>query len=64
MKYLIDTHTHTIVSGHAYTTLLENVKCAADKGLKMMADTEHGPAMPGGPSIIYFGNLKVIPRII
>lgn len=64
MKYLIDTHTHTIVSGHAHSTLLENVRCAADKGLKMLAVTDHGVAMPGGPHIYYFGNLKVIPRVI
>ena len=25
MNYLSDLHTHTIVSGHAYTTLLENI---------------------------------------
>lgn len=34
MKYLIDTHTHTIASGHAYSTLDENVLCAARKGLR------------------------------
>jgi len=64
MKYVIDTHTHTIVSGHAYSTLLENVSCAREKGIKMMAVTEHGISMPGGPTILYFGNLKVIPRVI
>jgi NAD(P)-dependent dehydrogenase (short-subunit alcohol dehydrogenase family) len=30
MKYLLDTHTHTIVSGHAYSTILENVKAAQE----------------------------------
>lgn len=64
MKYLIDTHTHTTASGHAYSTLLENVKAAALKGLKIMAVTDHGFLLPGGPSEIYFGNLRVIPRII
>lgn len=64
MKYIIDTHTHTIASGHAYSTLLENVKYAADKGLKMIAVTDHGIALDGGPGIFYFGNLKVIPRVI
>lgn len=33
MKYVVDVHTHTIVSGHAYTTLLENVR-EAKKGNK------------------------------
>lgn len=64
MKYLFDTHTHTIASGHAYSTLLENIKCASEKGLKLVAVTDHGIAMPGGPPLFYFGNLRVIPRTI
>lgn len=64
MKYYIDTHTHTLVSGHAYSTFLENVRYASDKGLKMLAITDHGPEMPGGTSLMYFSNFKVIPRII
>lgn len=64
MKYLLDTHTHTVVSGHAYSTLLENIKAAHDKGLEMLAVTDHGTAMPGGPHIYYFNNLKVIPRVV
>lgn len=62
MKYVIDTHTHTIVSGHAYTTLLENVKEAANKGIKLLGTTDHGPNMPGGPNLFHFGNFKAIPR--
>ncbi|HBM81891.1 MAG: phosphatase [Clostridiales bacterium] len=61
MKYEFDTHTHTIVSGHAYSTLLENAEYASKIGLKMIAVTDHGPAMPGGPHIFYFGNLRVVP---
>ena len=34
MKYLSDLHTHSIVSGHAYTTLLENINYCAEKGIK------------------------------
>lgn len=64
MKYELDTHTHTIVSGHAYSTILENIKWAEEKGLKLLATTDHGPAMPGGPHLFYFGNLKVLPREI
>ena len=64
MKYVIDTHTHTIMSGHAYTTLLENVKEASKKGIEILGVTEHGPQMPGGPHEYYFGNIKVIPRKI
>lgn len=62
MKYVVDVHTHTIASGHAYTTWLENVKEAAHKGIKLLGTTDHGPCMPGGPNLFYFGNLKVFPR--
>ncbi|WP_102399066.1 phosphatase [Haloimpatiens massiliensis] len=62
MNYISDLHTHTIVSGHAYSTLLENISEASRKGLKILGSAEHGPKMPGGPHIFYFGNLKVIPR--
>ncbi|MBU5592591.1 phosphatase [Clostridium sp. MSJ-4] len=61
MKYVLDTHTHTIESGHAYSTLIENLKWACKKGLKILCTTDHGPAMPGGPHEFYFGNLKVLP---
>lgn len=63
MKYsLLDIHTHTIASGHAYSTLMENAKAASEKGLKVLATTEHGVTMPGAPHIWYFGNYKVLPR--
>lgn len=62
MNYISDLHTHTIVSGHAYSTLLENISEASKKGLKILGSAEHGPKMPGGPHIFYFGNLTVIPR--
>lgn len=63
-KILVDTHTHTIASGHAYSTLQENCMEAAKKGLKLIALTDHGPAMPGGPHLFYFSNLKAIPTEI
>ncbi|MDS0525374.1 PHP domain-containing protein [Clostridium sp. SHJSY1] len=64
MKYLSDLHTHSIVSGHAYTTLLENINYCVEKGLKILGTSEHAPSMPGAPHAWYFGNLKVVPRII
>jgi len=62
MKYVLDTHTHTIASGHAYNTLFENVKEASENGIKVLATTDHGPKMPGGPHIFYFSNMRVLPR--
>lgn len=64
MQIETDTHTHTIASGHAYSTLAENVAAAAARGLKLLALTEHGPAMPGSPHIWFFRNMRVIPRIM
>lgn len=63
MKYLIDTHTHTIASGHAYNTIDEMAAYAASLGVIGMAITEHAPAMPGSVSALYFANLKVVPKI-
>ena len=62
MKVEIDTHTHTLVSGHAYNTMNEMAKAAAEKGLKGLAITEHAPEMPGTCHLFYFQNLKIVPR--
>jgi putative hydrolase len=62
MKMLADLHVHTLASGHAYSTLGEVAVAAAGKGLELVAITDHGPAMPGGPHDYYFGNLRVVPE--
>ena len=63
MKIAGDTHTHTLLCQHAYSTLLENIRAAAAAGHRFMATTEHGPAMPGAPHEWYFENLrKAVPR--
>ena len=62
MNYVLDTHTHTIASGHAYSTIKEMAESAAEKGLELLAITEHAPMMPGSCNIIYFSNLRVCPR--
>ena len=62
MDYLLDVHTHTIASGHAYNSMMEMAKAAFDKGLKLLGITEHAPMMPGSCNNIYFHNLKVVPR--
>lgn len=61
MKLLVDTHTHTISSGHAYSTVREMAVEAARKGLQAFAMTDHGTAMKGAPYLYHFGNLKAIP---
>ncbi|OPJ55924.1 phosphatase [Alkalithermobacter paradoxus] len=64
MKFELDTHVHTIASGHGYSTVHDLVREAKSINLKMFALTDHGPAMPGGPHVYHIGNQKVIPRII
>lgn len=51
MKSIIDMHTHTISSGHAYSTLHENVQFAKKNGIKILGLSDHGPNMPGGPQL-------------
>ena len=41
MKDILDLHTHTIFSGHAYSTLTENVKAAAERGLVLYGSADH-----------------------
>ena len=41
MKYSIDTHTHTLVSGHAYNTIDEMAAYAAGIGVTHLAITDH-----------------------
>jgi putative hydrolase len=60
MKALMDLHTHTISSGHAYSTLKENIEEARDKGLKVLGVSDHAISMPGTAHEYYFNNLKVI----
>jgi len=62
MEFKVDLHTHSVASGHAYSTIQENFREAKAKGLKMLAITDHGPQMPGGPHLYHFGNLRVLPR--
>ena len=60
MKLLFDLHTHTVASGHAFSTLKENIEEAAAKGLKAMGTSDHYSAMPGSAQPIYFTNFKAI----
>ena len=59
---LCDLHTHTIVSGHAYSTLKENIEEAKKKGLKFIGTSEHSEQMPGTCNNVYFYNMKILKR--
>ena len=53
MKIEIDTHSHTLASGHAYNTIREMAQTAAEIGLKGLAITEHAPEMPGATVCVF-----------
>lgn len=62
MKLIADTHSHTLASGHAYSTIREMALAAKEKGMKALAITEHAPNMPSSCGLYYFMNLGVLPR--
>ena len=62
MKDILDIHSHTIASGHAYNTLYEMARAAADNGMELFGSSDHGPALPGSSHEMYFCNFKSIPK--
>lgn len=64
MKMLLDIHTHTIASGHAYSTIIENITFAKEKGIELVCVTDHAPAMPGTCHEYYFHNINAVPKKI
>ena len=57
---VVDTHTHTYLSGHAYSTIFENVTVAASKGLRGIVATDHSPALTDcrwPAAVRYFSNV-------
>ncbi|MUJ37023.1 phosphatase [Aliivibrio fischeri] len=64
MNVVVDTHTHTLASGHAYSTIIENAQSAQNKGLKLLCITDHAPEMPGAPHYWYFNNQRILPRFL
>lgn len=64
MQLQADLHTHTIASTHAYSTVSEMAQAAAEQSLRLLALTDHGPAMPDAPHLWHFHNYKVLPRMM
>ena len=63
-RIVLDIHTHTIASGHAYGTVRENALAASAIGLSGLGLSEHAPGVPGTCEPIYFTNMRAIPRIL
>ncbi|GAB1482431.1 phosphatase [Treponema sp.] len=64
MRIRIDTHTHSVASGHAYSTIDDLARGAKRRRLSGFVLTDHGPLMPGATHPYHFGNLRVIPEHI
>ncbi|MBM6874347.1 phosphatase [Fusobacterium mortiferum] len=64
MRYLIDLHIHTNVNPHAYSTLEENIRSAQEKGMRVIAITNHGPALQDSPHWWSLVNMRVIPEYV
>lgn len=65
MAIIAETHSHTVACSHAYSTITENARAAAQKGLRFLCVTEHGPKMPDGPYDWFFKNLPgTVPDIL
>lgn len=58
LDFKFDTHTHTYASGHAYNTMNEMAFAAKERGLQMLAITDHAPAMKGSATKMHFMNLR------
>ena len=57
----VDTHVHSVLSGHAFSTVWENAKIAKERGLKAFASTDHGPMVPGSPPGFHPGAMRLWP---
>lgn len=64
MKLIVDTHCHSVATGHAYSTIQELAEQASKKGMEMIAITDHGVAMEDAPHLWHFGNIRTLPREI
>ena len=61
MKVLVDSHTHTIASGHyTHDTIRELALSAKNKGLAFLGITDHSKAVISGAKDSYFKSLKML----
>lgn len=64
IKITVDTHTHTNVSAHAFSTLEENLAAAAAIGLEGIAMTNHGPDLGDGAVWFHFKSARHLPKYV
>lgn len=61
LTLLADLHTHSVASGHGFSTVTEIAGAASSAGLELVAVTDHGPSVPGGADAWYFWNVRAVP---
>jgi putative hydrolase len=66
MNFIADLHTHTVSSTHAYSTILENARVAADRGLLYLAITDHSSNdVCDAPHVWHFHNMpRAVDRVL
>ncbi len=62
-QLVADTHTHALASGHAYSTLLENLHAAKAIGLSFVLHRTR-PSHGGRTQALYFHNIKNLPDMV
>ncbi|MCC8066169.1 MAG: phosphatase, partial [Clostridiales bacterium] len=62
LQLLVDSHSHTIASAHAYSTVEEMARAAGLKGLQLLAITDHAPYLADSSHELHFMNYNVLPR--
>ena len=67
IKIKTDTHTHTLASGHAYSTIEENLRAGNEQGLELVGITDHFSSffVPSDEFACYgfFINKKALPEV-
>ena len=64
MNYYYDLHCHSVKSSDALSTILELTDYAKNRGVKLVAVTEHGCGMIDGPHPTYFEISPRVPPVI
>ena len=64
MDYKIDLHVHSNTNVHAFSTIKENADYAAETGMKVIAITNHGPALEDTPHWWQLINIRIVPDYI
>lgn len=64
MRLRIDTHVHSIASGHAFSTIKEIADYSNENVVELICIVDHGPSMKNAPHTGYFSMSGDVPYII